>query len=177
MVFLALMADLARDAAATAPEMAAELERLAGEWGALTLAIGGKAQENADELGAAAVDYLMYCGYCVLAYFWALTAHKAHQQLNGTGKPGTAAEHGADNGRPSDTGHGADNERTGDQNVAGSIDGATDTTELDPFILGKRLTAEFYFQRVLPRTAAHKAAIEAGARPLMSMEPGAFTHH
>ena len=33
----------------------------------------------------------------------------------------------------------------------------------------KRETARFYFARILPRTLAHKAAIESGAAPLMAM--------
>jgi hypothetical protein len=38
----------------------------------------------------------------------------------------------------------------------------------------KRDTARFYFARLLPRTLAHKAAIESGAAPLMSMPADAF---
>ena len=38
----------------------------------------------------------------------------------------------------------------------------------------KRDTARFYFARILPRTLAHKAAIEAGAGPLMAMAADAF---
>lgn len=44
------------------------------EWGELTLKVGEAAIENPDEAGAAAVDYLMYSGYIVLAYFWARMA-------------------------------------------------------------------------------------------------------
>ncbi len=39
--------------------------------GDLTLAIGKHAMGNADEIGAAAVDFLFYSGYVALAYFWA----------------------------------------------------------------------------------------------------------
>jgi len=52
------------------------------EWGELTLHIGMAAMENADEVGAAAVDYLMYSGYVSLAYFWARAADTALQQPN-----------------------------------------------------------------------------------------------
>ena len=38
----------------------------------------------------------------------------------------------------------------------------------------KRETARFYFARILPRTLAHKAAIEAGAASLMSMPDAGF---
>ena len=38
----------------------------------------------------------------------------------------------------------------------------------------KRETARFYFARLLPRTLSHKAAIESGAAPLMSMPAELF---
>jgi alkylation response protein AidB-like acyl-CoA dehydrogenase len=38
----------------------------------------------------------------------------------------------------------------------------------------KRETARFYFARLLPRTLAHKAAIESGAAPLMAPDAGTF---
>src|SRR3546814_12378628 len=41
-----------------------------GEWQALTLAIGKRAVAAADEIGAAAYDYLFYSGYMALAYWW-----------------------------------------------------------------------------------------------------------
>ena len=37
----------------------------------MTSDIGKRAMENLDEVNAAAVDYLMYSGYTLLAYFWA----------------------------------------------------------------------------------------------------------
>ncbi|CAN5724196.1 acyl-CoA dehydrogenase C-terminal domain-containing protein [soil metagenome] len=39
---------------------------------------------------------------------------------------------------------------------------------------GKRETARFYFARILPRTLSHKAAIDSGAAPLMSMPSERF---
>ena len=38
----------------------------------------------------------------------------------------------------------------------------------------KRETARFYFARILPRTLAHRAAIESGAAPLMAMDADRF---
>jgi alkylation response protein AidB-like acyl-CoA dehydrogenase len=52
-------------------EFVAPLAQKAQELGALTLELGGKAQRDPDEVGAAAVDYLFYTGYVVLAYWWA----------------------------------------------------------------------------------------------------------
>ena len=41
------------------------------EWEQITTKITMRAMSDADEVGAASVDYLMYSGYVVLAYFWA----------------------------------------------------------------------------------------------------------
>jgi hypothetical protein len=43
----------------------------------LTTELGLKAFGNADEVGAAAVDYLRICGHLVFAYFWARMAKVA----------------------------------------------------------------------------------------------------
>ena len=43
----------------------------AKQWGDLTMEIGRKAMGDADEVGAASVDYLFYSGYVALAYWWA----------------------------------------------------------------------------------------------------------
>ena len=51
------------------------------KWADLTLHIGTKALENADEAGAASVDYLMFSGYACLAFFWAKAALTAQQAL------------------------------------------------------------------------------------------------
>ena len=40
------------------------------EWEQITTDITMRAMSDADEVGAASVDYLMYSGYVVLAYFW-----------------------------------------------------------------------------------------------------------
>ena len=58
------------------------LDKLNGEWGDLTLKIGMKAMRNKDEVGAASVDYLMFSGYVVLAYFWARMAIVAQTKLD-----------------------------------------------------------------------------------------------
>jgi alkylation response protein AidB-like acyl-CoA dehydrogenase len=59
---------------ATRPDMIEfilPLAEVTKQWGELTMEIGRKATANADEMGAAAVDYLFYSGYVVLAYWWA----------------------------------------------------------------------------------------------------------
>ncbi|MDG9929775.1 MULTISPECIES: acyl-CoA dehydrogenase C-terminal domain-containing protein [unclassified Pseudomonas] len=60
----------------------AELARLNRQWGELTQHVGMAAMRNPEEVGAASVDYLMYSGYVVLAYFWARMAVVAQAQLD-----------------------------------------------------------------------------------------------
>ncbi len=64
------------------------LSKVNKEWGDLTLKIGMSAMKNRDAVGAASVDYLMYSGYIVLAYFWARMAKVAQAKL----AEGTAEE-------------------------------------------------------------------------------------
>ena len=51
------------------------------EWGDLTLQIGMKAMKDREEVGAAAVEYLMYSGYITLAWLWARQAEVALTKL------------------------------------------------------------------------------------------------
>jgi hypothetical protein len=52
-------------------EFVGPLRAKAAEWQQLTIDVGGRAMANADEVGAAAFDYLFYSGYVALAYWWA----------------------------------------------------------------------------------------------------------
>jgi hypothetical protein len=52
-------------------------------WSDLTQDLGKRAQDNPEEIGAAAVDYLFYSGYVALGYFWA----RAVQAADAAGKP------------------------------------------------------------------------------------------
>ncbi|MEM1153323.1 MAG: acyl-CoA dehydrogenase C-terminal domain-containing protein [Pseudomonadota bacterium] len=51
------------------------------DWLGLSMQIGEVAMQNADEAGAAAVDYMMYSGYVTLAYFWAKMAVLAKAKI------------------------------------------------------------------------------------------------
>lgn len=104
-----------------------KLAELNKEWGEITGKLGEKAMSNADEVGAASVDYLMYAGYISLAFMWARMASIA-------------------------------------------LDGDAD----DAFLKAKVQTATFYYQRLLPRTEAHKIAMLNGAESLMAMSEDAF---
>ncbi len=57
------------------------LEHNLQRWVSLTQSVVVRTQGNADELGAASVDYLMYAGYTLLAYIWARAALVAQQKL------------------------------------------------------------------------------------------------
>jgi alkylation response protein AidB-like acyl-CoA dehydrogenase len=52
-----------------------------------------------------------------------------------------------------------------------ALDGSSASTA---FKTAKRETAAFYFARILPRTLAHKAAIESGAGSLMALDAAQF---
>jgi len=62
-------------------EYAQRLTELTKEWGELTMHIGMSAMENPDNVGAASVDYLMYSGYVMLAYYWAKMAKTSSEKL------------------------------------------------------------------------------------------------
>jgi len=108
-------------------EFIAPLRARAAEWQALTMAVGRRAVADADEIGAAAWDYLFYSGYVALAYWWAR-----------------------------------------------SVAAVEASSHSDAFKAAKRETARFYFARLLPRTLAHKAAIESGAASLLALDADRF---
>ena len=57
------------------------LKKEVGKWQRYTLRIGMKARKNRDIIGSASVDYLMYSGYVIMAYFWAMMAQKANERI------------------------------------------------------------------------------------------------
>ena len=61
----------------------------------LTMELGMKAMGNADEVGAAATDYLRVCGHLVFAYFWARMAKLALAKQDSGGTFYTAKLHTA----------------------------------------------------------------------------------
>src|SRR5690554_5507026 len=62
-------------------EFVAPLADINKEWGELTMKIGMTAMKDREEVGAAAVDYLMYSGYAVFAYLWAQMAKVALDKM------------------------------------------------------------------------------------------------
>ncbi|MEI6803419.1 MAG: acyl-CoA dehydrogenase C-terminal domain-containing protein [Burkholderiales bacterium] len=61
--------------------MARSLVRRSLQWNMLTLRIMLRAASDREQVGAASVDFLMYSGYVMMAYFWALQAEKATELL------------------------------------------------------------------------------------------------
>ncbi len=103
------------------------LRQKADEWQKLTMQVGQRAVGNADEVGAAAYDYLFFSGYVALAYWWAR-----------------------------------------------SVAAAEASSHSEAFKSAKRETARFYFDRILPRTLTHAAAITSGVESLMSLDADRF---
>jgi hypothetical protein len=66
-------------------EFVTPLAKLNQEWGELTMQIGTRALGNPEEMGGAAMDYLMYSGYVALAYLWARAALAAQKELQSGG--------------------------------------------------------------------------------------------
>jgi hypothetical protein len=57
------------------------MQKLVWRWKLLTKWIGFKTMKDFDEVNGAAVDYLMFAGYAMLAYFWSLAAVTAEKKL------------------------------------------------------------------------------------------------
>ena len=113
--------------------MARTLCKRAVEWNVMTLRIMLGAAKDRELVGAASVDYLMYSGYVMMGYFWALQAEKSSTLLrNGTGE------------------------------------------ESNEFYTSKIQTAEFYFDRLLPRASAHRKSALSPTKSLMQMENDHF---
>ena len=104
-----------------------KLATLAKEWVEVTQGLGQRAVANADEIGVAAYDYLMYSGYAALAFAWARSVAAANASSQG-------------------------------------ID----------FKQAKLLTARFYYDRILPRTRMHYAAMRSSADSVLAMPDALF---
>jgi alkylation response protein AidB-like acyl-CoA dehydrogenase len=67
--------------------MARTLARRTAQWNLLTTLIMLRASKDREQVGSSSVDYLMYSGFVMMAYFWALQAAKATELLaSGQGK-------------------------------------------------------------------------------------------
>jgi alkylation response protein AidB-like acyl-CoA dehydrogenase len=103
------------------------LSKAVANWQQYSLRLAMKAKNDRDIVGSASVDYLMYSGYIVMAYFWAQMAQTAYEKL------------------------------------------ATDVANRD-FYRAKIKTAEFYFERMLPRTKSLASTMMADPKTLMQLD-------
>ncbi len=68
-------------------QMMRTLARRTAQWNVLTTLIMLRASKDREQVGSSSVDYLMYSGFVMMAYFWALQASKATELLaSGKGK-------------------------------------------------------------------------------------------
>jgi alkylation response protein AidB-like acyl-CoA dehydrogenase len=68
-------------------QMMRTLARRTAQWNLLTTLIMLRASKDREQVGSSSVDYLMYSGFVMMAYFWALQAAKATDLLaSGKGK-------------------------------------------------------------------------------------------
>jgi len=115
-------------------KMARTIAKRAIQWNVLTTRIMLRAAKDRDLVSSASVDYLMYSGYVMMAYFWAQQALRASELLaNGQGK------------------------------------------EPAEFYKAKIQTAEFYFERLLPRADAHRVGALAPTSAVMQMDNEHFS--
>ena len=103
------------------------LSKSIANWQQYTVRLGLKAKSNRDIVGSASVDFLMYSGYVVMAYFWAQMAQSAYEKL-------------------------------------------AEGVENRDFYRAKIKTAEFYFERMLPRTKSLAKTMMADPKTLMQLD-------
>ncbi|MCP5163065.1 MAG: acyl-CoA dehydrogenase C-terminal domain-containing protein [Hahellaceae bacterium] len=112
--------------------MAWTLLKLAAQWNYLTVRLALIARKDREMVSSAANDFLMFSGYCFMAYMWAKMASVAYRKL--------------DNG-------GADSQA---------------------FYEAKIATANFYFERLLPRAQAHASSMLADTASVMQLDEAHF---
>jgi hypothetical protein len=104
-----------------------KLLKIAAQWNYLTTRIMLIAAKDREVVGTASYDYLMYSGFAMMAYFWALQAAVAQEKLEKGGN------------------------------------------EPKEFYQAKLATAEFFFERLLPRAKAHADACIKPTKSIMQM--------
>jgi len=109
-----------------------KLLKVAAQWNYLTTRIMLVATKDRDIVSTASHDFLMYSGYAMMAYFWAIQAAVAQEKLEKGGN------------------------------------------EPKEFYEGKLATADFYFERMLPRARAHAEACLKPTRSTMQLNKDLF---
>ncbi|MFC3903640.1 hypothetical protein SAMN05421749_102443 [Acinetobacter marinus] len=111
-----------------------DLTKICAQWNTLTLRIMLAARKDRDIVSSASVDYLMFSGYAMMAYFWAQQAAVASEKIEkGDGKE-----------------------------------------EID-FYKAKIKVADFYFDRLLPRSEGHAEAMVKPSRGMTGLAAEHFS--
>lgn len=111
-----------------------QLLKIAAQWNYLTTRLMITAARNREMVSSASYDYLMYSGFAMMAYFWAVMAAKAQEKL--------------------DKGDGEQSREFYETKIA---------------------TAEFYYERLLPRAKGHAEAMLKPAKTLLKIKPEEFS--
>lgn len=111
-----------------------QLLKIAAQWNYLTTRLMITAARNREMVSSASYDYLMYSGFAMMAYFWAVMAAKAQEKLE-----------------------------------------AGDGEQSREFYEAKIATAEFYYERLLPRAKGHAEAMLKPSKTLLKIKPEAFS--
>src|SRR5699024_2991718 len=119
---------------ATMRPFAWQLLKIAAQWNYLTTRLMISASRNREMVSSASHDFLMYSGYAMMAYFWAVMAGKAQEKL--------------DKG---------------------------DGEQQKEFYEAKIATAEFYYDRLLPRAKSHAEAMLKPTKSLLQIKPEEFS--
>lgn len=111
-----------------------DLTKVCAQWNALTVRIMLAARKDRDIVSSASVDFLMFSGYVMMAYYWAQQAAVASAKLaNGDG------------------------------------------AETPEFYKAKIKVADFYFERLLPRTQGHAESMVNPSKTMMSLDAEHFS--
>ncbi len=111
-----------------------DLTKLCAQWNALTVRIMLAARKDRDIVSSASVDFLMFSGYVMMAYFWAQQAAVASAKL-----------------------------------------ASNDGVETPEFYKAKIKVADFYFERLLPRTQGHAEAMVNPSKTMTALAPEHFS--
>ena len=111
-----------------------DLTKLCAQWNAITVRIFLAARKDRDVVSSASVDFLMFSGYVMMAYFWAQQAAIASEKID-----------------------------------------AGDGKETIEFYKAKIKVADFYFDRILPRTQGHAESAVTPSKTLIGLPAEHFS--
>lgn len=111
-----------------------DLTKLCAQWNTLTLRILLVARKDRDVVSSSSMDFLMFSGYVMMAYFWAQQAAIASEKI-----------------------------------------GLNQGPETIEFYKAKIKVADFYFERLLPRTQGHAEAMVNPSRTMTALNSEHFS--